>query len=179
VEGELPKPKEKKDAPKVDLGWMGALGKIFIYFFLVLVFIFLAYLIYRFFSGQSLMGNPKLEPQAKLEFEWQEIEDRLLETELDKYLREALERKDFRMAVRVYFLMAIKSMSEKGFIQWSRNKTNMDYLYETAQLFFNHDFKRATSIYESVWYGKQPVDEQSFQGLSVSFGRFLQNIRQA
>ena len=58
---------------------------------------------------------------------------------------EALAAGNFSLAVRLYYLQVIKTLSEQNAIAWSREKTNRDYLHETREHRIGEQFQR-TSI---------------------------------
>ena len=52
------------------------------------------------------------------------------ETDLERFLREALAQGNYTLAIRLYYLQVIKDLSAKSAIRWSREKTNRDYQRE-------------------------------------------------
>lgn len=101
------------------------------------------------------------------------LEAYLHETDLDRFLREALARGDYPQAVRVYFLQVIKHLSESGAILWSKEKTNRDYLRDMRAHPQFGDFQRATRTFERVWYGNAPLDRAGFAEVEPEFRALL------
>jgi hypothetical protein len=101
------------------------------------------------------------------------LDEYIHETDLDRYLREALAASHWPLALRVYFLMCIKSLSDAGAIKWSREKTNRDYLREMRQHPSSASFRQLTLMYEKVWYGNQPLSADAFREIEAEFQRFL------
>ncbi|MEO6168258.1 MAG: DUF4129 domain-containing protein, partial [Chitinophagales bacterium] len=97
--------------------------------------------------------------------------------ELDRFLREALEQNDFRLAVRIYYLMAIKELAQRKFIHWKKEKTNFDYLSELGEGTSYHGFKEITLIFERVWYGELAINEQLFAEMSRPFKYFITSVK--
>jgi hypothetical protein len=93
------------------------------------------------------------------------LDDYLHETDLDRFLREALTQGNYPLAVRLYYLQIIKNLAEKNAIRWSREKTNRDYLREMRGHPAAEPFREATRIYERVWYGNQPLSAEEFAAL--------------
>lgn len=93
------------------------------------------------------------------------LDDYLHETDLDRFLREALSQGNYPLAVRLYYLQIIKSLSGKSAIRWSREKTNRDYLREMRGHPLAEPFREATRIYERVWYGNQALSAEEFATL--------------
>lgn len=102
------------------------------------------------------------------------LETYLHETDLDRFLREALARQDFAQAVRIYFLQLIKQLSNSGAIHWSKEKTNRDYLREMRQHPQYDRFQRLTRSFERIWYGNIPLNAADFALLEPQFKEALQ-----
>lgn len=98
------------------------------------------------------------------------------ETDLERFLREALEAGNYSLAVRLYYLQTIKLLSEKGAIQWAREKTNRDYLRETRDYRLGKEFREATRTFERVWYGNEALDAAGFAAVEPGFKQLLGQI---
>ncbi len=106
-----------------------------------------------------------------------ELDERPMESDLERYLREALERRDFKLAIRIYYLMILKSLNDAEIITWKKEKTNMDYMRELRQ-HPNYDaFSSNTYIFEYVWYGEKDIHEPQFNSLSKPFIQLLQQMK--
>lgn len=104
------------------------------------------------------------------------LDDYLHETDLDRFLREALTQGNYPLAVRLYYLQIIKNLSEKNAIRWSREKTNRDYLREMRSHPMAEQFREATRIYERVWYGNQSLSAGEFAALEPKMKGVLAGI---
>ena len=104
------------------------------------------------------------------------LDDYIHETDLDRFLREALAASNWPLAVRLYFLQTIKQLSEKKDIVWSKEKTNRDYLREMRGHPLGAQFRDATRQYERVWYGNQPITAEEFARLEPEFKVLLGEI---
>jgi hypothetical protein len=91
------------------------------------------------------------------------------ETDLDRLLREALERNDLRSAVRLYYIRLLKQLHNTGYIAWKKDKTNYDYAYELSAVSFILDFRRLMTAYEIIWYGERTPSPEEFKKLQVGF----------
>lgn len=98
------------------------------------------------------------------------------ETDLDRFLREALAQRNYPLAVRIYFLQIIKDLSQKGAIRWSKEKTNRDYLREMYGHTLAQPFREATRAFEYTWYGNTPLSETEFKRLEPAFKSLLARI---
>jgi hypothetical protein len=92
------------------------------------------------------------------------------EVDFDGLLRQALAEGDFRLAVRVHYLLLLKKLNEASLIVWKKNKTNRDYLSELyGRNAVYDDVRKLTLAYELVWYGERTVTQDSFQRISGQF----------
>lgn len=107
------------------------------------------------------------------------IEENIHETELEGFIRKALEKGDFPLAIRLYYLAVIKELSLKKIIKWKRDKTNGEYVREARKSKFIADFQELTLIFERIWYGGKTLDKAAFQQLEPKFKKLIQDIEQA
>lgn len=83
----------------------------------------------------------------------EENPDELSETELQKILRLALEKTDFKTAVRAAFLMVLENLDRNEVVKWHKHKTNRQYLVEASSRVPRGDFQVLILAYEQVWFG--------------------------
>jgi hypothetical protein len=134
-----------------------------------------------FFLIRSLMGlrgprNRKLKTGELLGLSLEQIEDRFQELDLDDYIRQAIERGDYALAVRLYYLAALKALSARELIQWKKDKTNLSYLTELRGKPQLTAFQEITYIFEWVWYGQSGIDRQEFDRIQPKMRGFLEGV---
>lgn len=132
----------------------------------------LGYVIYRML--QEPPNRQIARDGATITFD--NVEDYLHESDLDRFLREALAAGNFSLALRFHFLQILKTLSEKQVIQWSREKTNRDYLSEMRSHRLYTDFKETTRIYERVWYGNTVMDATEFARIEIPFNNLKNQL---
>ena len=93
------------------------------------------------------------------------IDAHIHESDLDRMIRQAVEQRNFSLAVRLYYLAIIKELSLSRAIRWRREKTNRDYLRELRHTPLFENFREATRIFERSWYGNKRLAEADFQML--------------
>jgi hypothetical protein len=120
-------------------------------------------------------SNPKINVVEEIHID--NLEEYIHETDLEQFLKEALLRKDYTAAVRVYYLMIIKSLSEANKIQWKKGKTNQEYLQELKEDALYQQFASNTYLYEKIWYGDLSIDEAKFEQMAAVFNSFLNQIK--
>lgn len=159
------------DPPSIDppsFSGFGAIGYILLSI-LVLALIFLIYYLYINApkKGKKVEGTIELEEVNPVEIPL---------TELQRLLQEALANKDYRGAVRIYFIFIIRDLAQKGWINWEKEKTNFHYLREMTGKNEFEDFNKSVSYFEIIWYGKRDLDASKFEQIKPNFTRFLDKL---
>lgn len=152
--------------PPPDMGkfWRG----FFKFFLIALAVVVLAFIIANMVGaeGWSLAPSNRKVAQAKssIPITIENIEDNIYESDLDRFIREALEKENYTQAVRLYYLAIIKELSLKKWVKWKKDKTNRDYIRELSNTTFQNGFRNVTNVFERVWYGKQDIGGNDFKG---------------
>ncbi|TXB67999.1 DUF4129 domain-containing protein [Phaeodactylibacter luteus] len=124
--------------------------------------------------------NPHVEPVKLMEEGGlEEIEANLASADLEAHIQQAVRQQAYTLAVRLYYLWVLQSLSEEGLVQWARDKTNRQYARELNSSPFRRAFEQATLRFEQAWYGNRPVSEQTFFHLRPQFEQLVQDIRSA
>ncbi len=125
-----------------------------------------------------MMQSPRNRKLARdgTEITLANLDEYIHETDLDKFLSEAIAASNWSLAVRLYFLQTIKLLSEKEAISWSREKTNRDYLREMRNHRLGMHFRDVTRQYERIWYGNQSISSEEFARLEPEFKGILTGI---
>ena len=84
-------------------------------------------------------------------------------------IKEFINQKNYRLAIRYYYLLSLKYLTESDRITWQPQKTNEDYIKEIEKDHLKKDFKNITRIYDYVWYGEFKVDVLKFESLKLLF----------
>jgi hypothetical protein len=148
---------------------MGKFWRGFFKFFLIaLAVVVLAFIIANMVGaeGWSLAPNNRKVQQKKgaIPITVENVEDNIYESDLDRFIREALEKENYSQAVRLYYLAIIKELSLKKWIKWKKDKTNRDYIRELSNTKYQGSFRNVTRMFERVWYGKQKLHGTDFKG---------------
>lgn len=94
----------------------------------------------------------------------------------DDEIEKAVNNADYRLATRLQYLQALKKLSDKQHINWQLNKTNNDYLLETARKPFNDSFTGLTFNFEHIWYGGKQISKEHFVKMSEKFQQFNKQL---
>ncbi len=155
-------------ASSSSLGGIGALG----YILIGVLVIALMFLIYYLFVNSNSKGKKVTAVTDIQELNPTEIPL----SELQRLLQEALARKDYRGAVRIYFIFVIRGLATKKWISWEKEKTNFDYLREMSGKSEFDDFNRSVSFFEFIWYGERQIDELTFEKIKPGFTSLLNKL---
>ncbi|MEM7105571.1 MAG: DUF4129 domain-containing protein [Bacteroidota bacterium] len=150
-------------------------GRYVRYIFYGIFIIFFLFLMYRLLTNRFTLIETKLKPKRNYSIE--DVEENLHESDLERFLRESLEQKNFRQAIRMYYLMIIKELSQLRWINWKKEKTNFDYLREMREKSVFPSFRNVTRIFDKVWYGETEVNEPDYNRLKNYFEKLLKAIR--
>lgn len=82
--------------------------------------------------------------------------------DIPELIRKALSDKNYRLAIRYYYLLILQLMSDKELINWELQKTNSDYLKELSTSNFQVPFETITRLYDYIWYGNFDLDELKY-----------------
>lgn len=148
---------------------LGAIGYIIIGLFAI----GLIWLIYKLFLNAEFKGK-------KIDHSTIALEDinptEIPLTELQRLLKEALAKQDYRGAVRIYFIFIVRDLAQKNAIQWQREKTNFHYLMEMSGKTDYDDFNTSVSYFEIIWYGERQLDQAKFEQIRPVFTRFMDKL---
>ena len=140
------------------------------YFFVAVVIVFIILKL----IGVDFDGLFK--KKSKYNIPYQTVQEDIHQIDFNEAIAEAVLQKNFRLAVRLYYLKALKELSDAGLIHWQINKTNQSYVYELQSSQLNASFNQVTRQFEYTWYGDFPIDEAHFLEIRDSFLTFSNQI---
>jgi hypothetical protein len=94
----------------------------------------------------------------------------------ERQISEALAKGDYRLGVRLWFLRTLKTFSDKELVHWKIDKTNSDYYYELSDTVYQKEFGEVSNVYDYIWYGEFPVDENSYTKAEDKFRTLYKKI---
>lgn len=151
----------------------------FLYFvFRILPYILLGVLVYllvRFFlkvNSNAVITASK----EKGSISYSEEEEIIKSQDIPALIKDAIRNKNYRLAIRYYYLLALKQLTDREIITWQAQKTNEDYIKELNALPIRSDFEHITRIYDYVWYGEFDVDNYKFEALKIPFEQLSKSI---
>ena len=136
-----------------------------------------AFLAYRLVGeGLGRPKNRKFTPSS-IAVSLDEIEENIHEHDFRHYIQQAIEEKNYALAIRLYYLAILKELSIKKNIKWKREKTNREYLREMRSNTSYDSFRQVTQVFERVWYGNGQLAENDFQQLKPNFEQLVEKIQ--
>jgi len=171
-----PKPERQPRTPS-NVNWGGMsqfLGDLLQTLLIIAAIGGIAFGIYRML--QEPRNRRILRAQDGVEITEANLDQYLHETDLERFLRAALANGNYALAIRLYYLQAIKDLSERGNIKWAKEKTNRDYLREMRNHPQHDNFRSATRTFERVWYGNEGLRADEFARLEPQFKSLIDNV---
>lgn len=167
--------KKKESSSSSDSDFSG-LATLFGYL-VIGILIALVFVILYFMLGKDNLFKPRSKKIEALDLKSiEQIEENLEEYDVSHYLQQAIDNNQYRIAIRLHYLLIIKELSTRKFIRWKRDKTNRNYLYETQDYPFANNFKMSTNIFEQIWYGERDVTEGDFTMIHSHFSKLNEEI---
>jgi hypothetical protein len=105
-----------------------------------------------------------------------DLEQNLMQTDFDVLIQDAIRKKQFRLAIRYYYLQSLKKLTQKNKIVWQYEKTNLDYEREIENVELKNKFRYISYLYNYCWYGEFDLNEYEFKTGEQSFHNFLNNL---
>lgn len=166
-----PKLKEENNSTQTSLN-LSFMNYLFIFALIVAVFYLLYILFNEGSSGLFVSGkNRKLNDFGGITAET--IENTDVQTLIDQ----AESSNDFRLAIRYYYILVLKSLTLKNLIRFEENKTNNDYLNEISHLKFSNQFAYTSYLYNYIWYGEFPLNLEQYQIAKQRFRTLIDEMK--
>lgn len=103
---------------------------------------------------------------------YETLDENIHQINFSDRINEAIESRNYRLAVRLLYLQTLKSLADSGLIRWQPDKTNRQYAYELTGNPKRLSFEQLTTQFEYAWYGDFPVDEARFSSIRQQFQQF-------
>lgn len=128
----------------------GRTGQLINYALYFLGFLALVFFVVKLFGIESNAMFKKGKNSAQ-SFE---VSDEILdEMNFDEAIRKAEKSGQWRLAVRLIYLYALKNLADQELIIVKKGKTNHEYLYEIHDVGFKQNFSELSFMFDYTWYG--------------------------
>ena len=106
-----------------------------------------------------------------------DIETNIHATDFKQLIEVAENDKNYRLAIRYYYLWLLKGLTNAEIIDYDVEKTNSDYFNEIKSKPIQEEFSYTSYLYNYIWYGEFDVNEQQFNKAKTAFKKFLNSIK--
>lgn len=96
--------------------------------------------------------------------------------DINTLIKNAENDNDYRLAIRYYYLLVLKTLSLKNHIKFEDDKTNNEYLNEVSDKPFSKDFAYTSYLYNYIWYGEFPLNIDKYNKAKSNFLNFLKQV---
>lgn len=138
--------------------WRGTnpAGKIITYVLIIGAIVYTILKMVRASPAQLLKKS-----ESKIRYQVQEEDIHTIPFE--EQVQIALENKNYKLAVRLNYLNALKHLSDANLITWIPGKSNHDYTYELSGKKVVENFIGLSRLFEYCWYGGFDVNKPLFE----------------
>ena len=137
----------------------------------VLIILFVVYMIVKIIINKE--GGWIFSASAKKIIITQSTEENIHSIDFKVIINKALHDKNYRLAVRYYYMWLLKSLTDKGEIEWDIEKTNGDYYREIKSESLKQDFQFLSYVYEYSWYGEFEISDSDFSKTETAFLKLI------
>ncbi len=104
------------------------------------------------------------------------LDENIHELDFERLIQEAIDSKEYKKAIRLYYLFALKKLSDKQLIHWQAGKTNHNYQAELKVASIKPSFDNLGYYFDYAWYGDFTINQSLFSKVKVVFGEFKQAV---
>lgn len=136
-------------------------GDVILITILVVIVLLLLWFVYKKNPGLFMFsGKQKTLPYAV-------TEDSIYGVDFPAEIADALQRKDYREAVRLQYLYTLKDFDDCKAISWQPHKTPTQYIYELKPESLRAEFRQMTTLFLRVRYGNFDADNTTYEELTA------------
>lgn len=163
--------KEKTYSQPSGGGWLNAvLSSNGLQFFLwTLAVAFVMFVLYKLFLTDGAFRRKSAATNAKTAA----VEEEVItgESDFDLLIKQALQQRNYRLAVRYQYLNTLHKLADKKLVELAADKTNYQYVREISNPAYQNEFAGLTLNYEYVWYGEFDIDENIYRSMNEKFNQ--------
>lgn len=100
-------------------------------------------------------------------------------THFHQHLSQALEQKDYRLAIQLYYEYMVHVSAKQGNIKLSPYKSYEDYIHEFSESTLSSEFRLLSMWYAYIWYSGYLVDRKEYMQLSTRFDQLIKDMKGA
>ena len=148
----------------------------FAWIFYIAIAFAVVFLVYTLFNegGTNLFTSNR----NKAITNYEEITAENIENaDIHTLIKNAEKDNNYRLAIRYYYLLVLKTLSLKNHIKFEDDKTNNEYLDEVSSKPFSKDFAYTSYLYNYIWYGEFPLNIEKYNKAKHNFSSFLKQVK--
>ena len=98
--------------------------------------------------------------KKSIELNYEVDEETIHEIDFDAEIAQALKSKNYRLVIRLYYLLALKQAADANWVKLMQGKTNYEYLYDLKGGAIESEFKSLSYLFDYTWYGHFEANKQ-------------------
>jgi hypothetical protein len=142
---------------------------------IVMLVVFIVVLVWYLIAGNIRVFRKA--PITLYEDKPLDLQEDLFSINFENEIKKAIELKNYRLAIRLHFLHALKQMNNNEMIVYKPTKTNADYLFHLFGTPYYRPFFKLTRIFDYVWYGNFQLNPDRFTELQKEFIQFNDQLQ--
>jgi len=100
------------------------------------------------------------------------LDEDIFNIQYGKEIEKAVSAKNYRLAVRLWYLQTLLELTDRNLIVYSNDRTNSDYVNKLFGGPYYRDFFRLTRNFEYTWYGGFTLSEEAYNLMHAEFLNF-------
>jgi hypothetical protein len=153
--------------PLFSIEWGGyPIGKLLLYIIMIAGLSIAIFRLIKMRSQNLFLG------ERKSGMEYEVMDENIHAIDFDTLLKEAVDTGQFKRAIRLTYLHALKLLSDADKIHWEPGKTNLDYTHELPDNTLRRSFGELGYFFEYAWYGEFDITRQHYQLAREAFHKF-------
>lgn len=143
---------------------------------LIVLCSFIGVVIWYLYSSNILLFRKKAKP-ILAEGGEEVLTDDIFALRYDTEISKAESAKNFRLAVRLWYLQILKALADHHRIDYRHERTNSDYVSQLYNTPYYRDFFRLTRNFEYTWYGQFDLSADAYEMMRADFLTFKKGLR--
>jgi len=99
------------------------------------------------------------------------------EKSLEDLIKQSVENNNYRLAIRYQYVLLLKNLSQKGWVDYHPEKTDREYLREIRSDRLKELMASIIYIYHRTWYGNHRVISQDYTVADQTFKQAFQILK--
>ncbi len=133
-----------------------------------------SYAIYKLIQMQS---QKVFVSEKEKSLDYSVHEENIHVLDFEPLIAEATQQGQYRRAIRLIYLHALKKLSDARKIDWQPGKTNHDYMAELSDTRLKTGFGDLSYFFDYAWYGEFDVEEKHLLRVRETFDNWAKSIQ--